>query len=68
MAKVAKGGKRSHKDRPKRVRYRTEKRWRLNGIIKLKRHLKKYGDKDKQAVEALERLEKGYGEKNEKVR
>ena len=63
MAKVAKGGKRSHKDRPKRVRYRTEKRWRLNKIIKLKRDLKKYGDKDKQAIKALEQAERGGNEK-----
>jgi len=58
MAKVAKGGKRSHKDRPKRVRYRTEKRWIPNKMKKIRRHLKKYGDGDKQAVEALGRLEK----------
>jgi len=58
MAKVAKGGKRSKKNKPKRVRYRTEKRWIPNKIKKIKRHLKKYGDTDKQAVEALERLEK----------
>ena len=64
MAKVAKGGKRSHKDRPKRVRYRTEKRWIPNKMKKIRRHLKKYGNKDKQATEALERIERGGNEKS----
>jgi len=57
-AKVGKRSKRSQVNKPKRVRYRTEKRWIPNKIKKVKRHLKKYGDKDKQAIEALERLEK----------
>jgi len=57
-AKVGKRSKRSQTNKPKRVRYRTEKRWIPNKMKKIRRHLKKYGDTDKQAVEALERLEK----------
>lgn len=59
MGKVGGGGKRSKKDKPKRVRYRTEQRWIPNKIRKLNRHLKKYGDGDKQAIAALERLKPG---------
>ncbi len=57
MEKVGKRSKRSQINKPKRVRYRTEKRWIPNRIKKLKRHLKKYDDKDKQAIEALKKLE-----------
>ena len=55
--KVGKRSKRSQTNKPKRVRYRTEKRWIPNKIKKIKRHLKKYGDKDKQAIETLKKLE-----------
>jgi len=58
-AKVGKRSKRSQINKSKRVRYRTEKRWVPNKIKKIKRHLKKYGDKDKQAVKALEKIERG---------
>jgi len=55
--KVGKRSKRSKVNKPSRVRYRTEKRWIPNKIKKLKRHIKKYGDKDKQIMEALKKLE-----------
>lgn len=55
--KVGKRSKRSKVNKPARSRYRTEKRWIPNKIKKLKRHIKKYGDKDKQVVEALKKLE-----------
>lgn len=57
MAKAGRGAKRSKVNKPARSRYRTEKRWISNKIKKLKRHIKKYGDKDKQAMEALKKLE-----------
>ncbi len=57
MQKIGKRSKRSQVNKPKRVRYRTEKRWIPNRIKKLKRHIKKYGDKDKQVMEALKKLE-----------
>jgi len=55
--KVGKRSKRSKVNKPARSRYRAEKRWIPNKIKKLKRHIKKYGDKDKQVVEALKKLE-----------
>ena len=55
--KVGKRSKRSKVNKPARSRYRTEKRWTPNRIKKLKRHIKKYGDKDKQVMEALKKLE-----------
>jgi len=56
-AKVGKRSKRSKINKPARSRYRIEKRWISNRIKKLKRHIKKYGDKDKQVMEALKKLE-----------
>ena len=62
-AKIGKRSKRSKINKPARTRYRTEKRWIPNKIKKLKRHIKKYGDKDKQGMEVLKKLERGGNEK-----
>lgn len=41
---------------PKRVRYRTEERWKTNAIKHLKKHIEKHKD-DKQAKRKLEEYE-----------
>jgi len=48
--------KSSNKNQPKRIRYNQEKRWRTNKIEKISRHLKKYGEKDTQTIEALKKV------------
>jgi len=54
--KVAKQKRRTRKkNQPKNVRYNAEKRWVVNKIKQLEKHLEKHGD-DKQAKKTLREL------------